>query len=167
MPVYAIKTFRRFQRKQRIGDVALMEAIERAEAGLVDGDLGGGLIKQRIARPGKGRSGSDRTIIAYRAGERAVFLLGFAKSALDDIDSGSCHQVSSDSDMLSLLQAGAGVGFLPQSLPLPGELRRLHVSDAELGRTIHLYAVAGRPRPATAGALMSLLRTADWSRHLH
>lgn len=86
MPVYAIKTFRRFQRKQRIGDVALMEAIERAEAGLVDGDLGGGLIKQRIARPGKGRSGGYRTIIAYRAGERAVFLLGFAKSALDNID---------------------------------------------------------------------------------
>ena len=86
MQVYVTKTFRRFQRKERIGDQALRQAVERAEAGLIDADLGQGLIKQRVARPGKGRSGGYRTIIAYRSGQRAVFLFGFAKSALSNID---------------------------------------------------------------------------------
>ena len=48
----------------------LCDAIARAERGLVDADLGGGLIKQRVARRGGGRSGGYRTVIAYR--ERGV-----------------------------------------------------------------------------------------------
>ena len=86
MQIHVTKTFRRFQRKERIGDQALRLAIERADAGLIDADLGQGLIKQRVARPGKGRSGGYRTIIAYRSGQRAVFLFGFAKSTLSNID---------------------------------------------------------------------------------
>jgi hypothetical protein len=54
MRVYVIKTFRRFQRKEHISDAALREAVDRAEEGLADADLGGGLIKQRIAREGQG-----------------------------------------------------------------------------------------------------------------
>jgi len=88
MKVYLIKTFRRFQRKERLSEVALMQAVDRAEAGLIDADVGGGLIKQRIAREGQGRRGGYRTIIAYRAGQRAVFLLGFAKNERENLDSG-------------------------------------------------------------------------------
>jgi hypothetical protein len=65
------------QRRERIADTALLEAMRMAERGLVDADLGGGLIKQRIARPGQGKSGGFRTLIAYRRGERAVFQFGF------------------------------------------------------------------------------------------
>lgn len=83
--VFVVKAFRRFQRKERITDEALCEAIERAERGLVDADLGGGLVKQRVARAGQGKSGGYRTIIAYRMGDRSVFLFGFAKSARDNI----------------------------------------------------------------------------------
>jgi hypothetical protein len=54
--------------------------VRSAEAGLVDADLGGGLIKQRVARPGQGKSGGYRTIVAYQRGDRAVFLFGFAKN---------------------------------------------------------------------------------------
>jgi hypothetical protein len=50
-----------------------------AERGLIDADLGGGVIKQRIARPGKGKSGGFRTIILFQAGARAFFVHGFAK----------------------------------------------------------------------------------------
>lgn len=64
----------------------LCEAVSRAERGLVDADLGGGLIKQRVARPGSGRSGGFRTLIFFRAATRAVFALGFAKNARDNID---------------------------------------------------------------------------------
>jgi hypothetical protein len=84
--IYATKTFRRFQRKERISDEALQLAIERAENGLIDADLGHGLIKQRVARFGQGRSGGYRTIIAYHSGYRAVFLYGFAKNAKSNID---------------------------------------------------------------------------------
>jgi len=52
----------------------LVEAVERAEGGSIDADLGGGIIKQRVARAGQGRSGGYRMMIAYRAGTRAVFL---------------------------------------------------------------------------------------------
>jgi hypothetical protein len=64
----------RFARREQLGNDALLEAIERAERGLIDADLGGGLIKQRVAREGQGRSGGFRTIIGYRQGSRAVFL---------------------------------------------------------------------------------------------
>lgn len=86
MRVLVIKAFGRFQRRERIADAALVEAIARAERGLIDADLGGGLIKQRVARPGQGRSGGFRTVIAYRSRHRAVFLYGFAKSERDNID---------------------------------------------------------------------------------
>jgi len=88
MKVYLTKTFRRFQRKERLSEAALMQAVDRAEEGLIDADLSGGLIKQRIAREGQGRRGGYRTIIAYRAGQRAVFLLGFAKNERENLDSG-------------------------------------------------------------------------------
>jgi hypothetical protein len=78
--------FVRFARKERISDSALCDAVARAEKGLVDADLGGGVIKQRVARLGAGRSGGYRTLILYRNGERAVFAFGFAKSGMDNID---------------------------------------------------------------------------------
>ena len=58
----------------------------RAEAGQIDADLGGGVIKQRIARPAQGKSGGYRTIILFRQGERAFFVYGFAKSSRENID---------------------------------------------------------------------------------
>ena len=80
MPVFKTKEFARFARREQISDADLCEAVLRAERGLVDADLGGGLIKQRIARKGQGRSGGFRTLLAYRAGDRSVFVYGFAKS---------------------------------------------------------------------------------------
>jgi hypothetical protein len=70
----------RFARREAIPDRSLCEAILRVGRGLIDADLGGGILKQRVARAGQGRSGGYRMLIAYRAGERAVFLYGFAKS---------------------------------------------------------------------------------------
>ena len=58
----------------------MCEAVSRAENGQIDADLGGGVIKQRIARPGQGKSRGYRTIILFRRAERAVFIYGFPKS---------------------------------------------------------------------------------------
>jgi hypothetical protein len=84
--IFKTRAFGRFARKERIGDVLLCEAIERAERGVVDADLGGHVIKQRVARPGQGRSGGYRTLIAYRSKTRSVFLFGFAKNDQGNID---------------------------------------------------------------------------------
>ena len=64
----------------------MRDAVVRAERGQIDADLGGGVIKQRVARPGQGKSGGYRTIILFRQGERAFFVYGFPKSAQDNID---------------------------------------------------------------------------------
>jgi hypothetical protein len=86
--VFATKVFVRFARKERLDGERLREAILRAERGSINADLGGHLIKQRVARPGGGRSGGTRTVIAYRSGRRSVFLYGFAKNERDNIDDG-------------------------------------------------------------------------------
>ncbi len=78
--------FARLQRRARIDDAALCRAVREAEAGLIDADLGGGLLKQRVARAGQGKRGGYRALLAYRAGDRAAFLYGFAKSERDNID---------------------------------------------------------------------------------
>jgi hypothetical protein len=77
--------FARFTRKENISGQALRDAIERAEQGQIDADLGGGVIKQRIARPGEGKSKGYRSVILFRKGERAFFVYGFPKSELGNI----------------------------------------------------------------------------------
>ena len=79
------KSFARFCRKARITDAVLCGAVDAASRGLIDADLGGGVIKQRIARQGGGKSGGFRTIILFRIRERAFFVHGFAKNERDNI----------------------------------------------------------------------------------
>ena len=86
MRIFKSSWFVRFAKKERITDAKLCEAIENAEKGLIDADYGDGLIKQRIARPGEGKSGGYRSIILFRKGERSFFVYGFAKSDRDTID---------------------------------------------------------------------------------
>jgi hypothetical protein len=84
--VFKTKAFARFARRERIADHALREAIARAERGLIDADLGGGIIKLRLARPGQGRSGGFRLLAAYRASQLGIYLYGFAKNERDNVD---------------------------------------------------------------------------------
>jgi len=83
--VFKNKAFARFARRAELDDAALCKAIRDAERGLIDADLGGGVIKQRVARPGKGRAGGYRAMVLYKARVRAFFLHGFAKSDRDNI----------------------------------------------------------------------------------
>jgi hypothetical protein len=77
--VYQTKQFARFARRARLTDGDLWQAAQRANDGLIDADLGGGVIKQRIARSGEGKSGGSRTILLFRKRDRAVFVDGFQK----------------------------------------------------------------------------------------
>jgi hypothetical protein len=104
--LYLTKWVTRFVRRERIGNGSLVQAVARAELGLIDADLGGGIIKQRVARAGQGRSGGYRVLIAYRADERAVFLYGFAKRERDNIN---------PDELLTLREIGAS--WLAASAP--------------------------------------------------
>lgn len=75
----------KFAKKHKISDSELLEAVERADNGLIDADLGGGVIKQRIARQGQGRSGGYRSLIFFRYGERAFVMTAFAKNDRENI----------------------------------------------------------------------------------
>ena len=80
MQIFKTKAFARFADREGLEDAALCDAMLRARQGQIDADLGGGVIKQRIAREGGGRSGGYRTIVLFRRGELAFFVYGFAKS---------------------------------------------------------------------------------------
>jgi len=84
--IFKTKVFARFARNQRIRDRDLCEVVERTGEGLIDADLGGGVIKQRLARPGQGRSVGFRVLFAFRPPDRAVFIYGFAKNERANID---------------------------------------------------------------------------------
>ena len=88
MRIYKNAWFAKFARKERISDAALCEAVDRAARGSIDADLGGGLIKQRVARSGAGKSGGYRTLIFFRQTERAIFAGGFAKSDQENLSAG-------------------------------------------------------------------------------
>jgi hypothetical protein len=87
LSVYKNKPFSRFARKARITDAELWESARRANEGQIDADLGGGVIKQRISRPGEGRSGGSRSIILFKKEDRAVYVYGFEKKDLANIGS--------------------------------------------------------------------------------
>lgn len=80
MRILKTPSFGKWAVGEGLDDGALRAAMREIEAGLVDASLGGELIKKRVATAGKGKRGSFRTIIAYRQGDRAFFLFGFAKN---------------------------------------------------------------------------------------
>ena len=93
----------------------LCNAVKDAERGLIDADYGGGVIKQRIARPHEGKSGGYRSIILFRRDERAFFVFGFAKSERANIDESDVREfkelagillAASDGDIMKLLERG-------------------------------------------------------------
>jgi hypothetical protein len=85
MRVFKTKAFARFAKSEVISDRQLLNAIDEIARGLVDADLGGGVLKKRLARLGMGKSSGARSIIVYRAASIAVFVFGYAKNDRDDI----------------------------------------------------------------------------------
>ena len=93
MQVLQTRFFARFARRAGIRAADLRTAADRLANGLVDADIGGGLVKQRIARANAGRSGGFRTILAFRLGNLAVFVYGFAKNERDNISADDLREL--------------------------------------------------------------------------
>jgi DNA-binding transcriptional LysR family regulator len=73
------------------------------------------------------------------------------------------HELTSERDLITLLEADFGIAFVPHSISRPATLKQAPVNGIELRRTVYLYGVAGRQRTAVASAILKLLRAADWS----
>ena len=86
MKIYKNAWFKKFTKKQKITDAVLKRAVQDIENGIIDADLGGNVIKQRISRSNEGKSGGYRTIILFKKGDKLFFVYGFAKSQRDNIE---------------------------------------------------------------------------------
>lgn len=80
MKTYKTKWFQRWAVKEGLGDQALLSVTDEIAKGLFEADLGGQVIKKRVALPGHGKRGSVRTLVAFRADDKAFFIYGFAKN---------------------------------------------------------------------------------------
>ncbi len=85
MRTFKTKWFHRWAAKEGLPDSALLSAVLEMESGLVDANLGGHIMKKRVALPSRGKRGSTRTLVAYLQGNTAFFLYGFAKNERTDI----------------------------------------------------------------------------------
>ena len=112
MCTFKTKPFARFADREGLEDDALRDAVRRAGRGLIDADLGGGVIKQRIARKGQGRSGGFRAIVLFCRGERAFFVYGFAKNDRENLRRNELEafQILAG-EMLELDEAGLGAAL--------------------------------------------------------
>lgn len=81
MRIFKIKAFDKWAEKEGLSDDTLRAAVDEMERGLIDADLGGRVMKKRIAVGSRGKSGGVRTLLAYKSGDKAFFVYGFAKNA--------------------------------------------------------------------------------------
>jgi hypothetical protein len=84
--VFRTKTFTRWMQKTGLTDYALCQAVSEMANGLVDAELGGNVVKKRVALPGQGKRSGARTIVATKLAERWFFLYGFSKNERANID---------------------------------------------------------------------------------
>ncbi|MCW5593641.1 MAG: type II toxin-antitoxin system RelE/ParE family toxin, partial [Burkholderiales bacterium] len=83
--VFRTRTFSRWSRRIGLSDDALCEAIEEMARGLIDADLGGHVVKKRVAIPGQGKRGGARTLVATRLADRWFFVYGFRKNERENV----------------------------------------------------------------------------------
>ena len=85
MRIFKNRPFSKWASTEGLNDALLLAAVDEMERGLIDANLGGHVVKKRVAVGGQGKSGGMRTLLAYRVGDKAFFVYGFAKSARANI----------------------------------------------------------------------------------
>jgi len=88
MRIFKNKAFKKWTEKVGLSDDALRIAVDEIERGLIVADLGGYVVKKRVAVGGRGKSGGVRTLLAYKSGEKAFFVYGFAKNVRANVSAG-------------------------------------------------------------------------------
>ncbi|MEW9824899.1 MAG: type II toxin-antitoxin system RelE/ParE family toxin (plasmid) [Candidatus Symbiodolus clandestinus] len=78
--IFKTRHFSRWMRKTELTDNVLYAAIAEMTLGLVDADLGGGIVKKRVASSGRGKQGGPRCLVATNKGNKWFFIYGFEKN---------------------------------------------------------------------------------------
>lgn len=86
MRLFKYRKFHKWAKDEGISDSMLETALSELEGGLFDANLGGGLYKKRAARTGQGKSRGCRVLLAFRQGGKCIFIFGFAKNEISNID---------------------------------------------------------------------------------
>lgn len=120
--VFKTRHFNRWMRKTTLTDAALCQAVREMANGLIDADMGGDVVKKRVALPGRGKSGGVRTLVATRKASRWFFVFGFEKS----------ERANVSANELEALQALAS-----ELLALSGAQLELAMNDGALQEICH------------------------------
>jgi hypothetical protein len=83
--IYKTRHFARWAQKTGLSDSLLRIAVLEIKSGLLEADLGGGIVKKRIALPGRGKRSSTRTLLATNLDDRWFFVFGFEKNERENI----------------------------------------------------------------------------------
>ena len=86
--IFKTRYFTRWMRKTELSDEALYSAVIEMTQGLIDADLGGGILKKRVGLSGRGKRGGARTLVATNKGNRWIFVYGFEKNDRANISDG-------------------------------------------------------------------------------
>jgi hypothetical protein len=115
--IFKTRHFVRWMKKTELKDQALCKAVEEMAQGLIDADLGGGLVKKRVALPGRGKSGSTRTLVATNKGNRWFFVYGFEKNEKANINDKELDALKKyGADLLGRSEADLGMLTTKQDL---------------------------------------------------
>ena len=122
--IFKTRYFSRWMRKTDLSDPALCAAVLEMERGLIDADLGGGVVKKRVALPGRGKSGGARTLVATNKGNRWFFVFGFEKNERPNVTAKeleALQKIAADLLKLTSKDLDAHVEF--------GELQEIYHDD--------------------------------------
>ena len=86
MQIFKTRHFAKWARKTGLADESLTAAATEIANGSFEVDLGGGVIKKRMALAGRGKRGGARSIVAYHRGTHVFFVYGFAKNERSNIE---------------------------------------------------------------------------------
>lgn len=87
MKIIKTKLFAKWAVKNQISDASLSTAAKEIAIEIYEANYGGGVIKKRIANKGRGKSGSTRTIVAFKKEKNCFFIFGFEKTDKSNISS--------------------------------------------------------------------------------
>ena len=74
------------------------------------------------------------------------------------------HMMSSEYDLMVMLDADIGVAVVPRSATTSDAMHRSDIDGLHLQRSVRLFSVAGRERTSMTATAIQMLRSADWSR---
>lgn len=115
MRIFKTRLFAKWAKKEKLMDQSLRLAIQEMEKGLIEADLGGFVYKKRIPLEGRGKRGGARSIVIYRAHDKAFFIFGYAKNEKSDMSNEELKSAKmlskdlisySDSQLIHLIQQG-------------------------------------------------------------